>query len=276
MEEKQQTETGVTIQSFQNSLNLVNTFSYSERSVFIYKKTEKLVVATSLIAGFIKDNPSLSDTLKRKTLELLSSVSKSILAKAAVSSEDRYQASLQALALIVEISSLCDVGHYSKHISEMNATLLKREFASLHKIISGEVAGMGAPTEHLTRDFFTEVESDFYKGHNKGHNMSFTKSPHQASHRDVHVSGHSIVGGATSDVSIAKVHGNSLSSDARSNRRTLILKTIKERGEVGVADVIHAVKGVGEKTIQRELLAMVSEGILKKQGERRWSRYSII
>ena len=31
----------------------------------------------------------------------------------------------------------------------------------------------------------------------------------------------------------------------------------------------------GEKTLQRELVSMVSSGVLKKTGEKRWSRYSI-
>ena len=33
---------------------------------------------------------------------------------------------------------------------------------------------------------------------------------------------------------------------------------------------------LGEKTLQRELLAMVADGVLKKEGEKRWSRYFIV
>lgn len=280
MEDKPKKEAGVTIQSFQNNLYLESAFSYSERSVFVYKKTEKLVVAANLVAGLIKDNSHLSDAFRVKTLELLSVVSKSLLVKAVTSSGDRYQASVRALSLIAEITSLCEVAHYAKHMSEMNATLLKREFASLYKMISEEIVEVSESGEYLTRDFFTEAEPAFHKGHDKGHNMSFTKTFHQAAGVGTHPQ-HSLggvtmastnrVGGGTN-----KAHGNTLSSAARTDRRTLIMKVIKEKGEVGVADVTGGIKGVGEKTIQRELLAMVSEGILKKQGERRWSRYSII
>ncbi len=31
----------------------------------------------------------------------------------------------------------------------------------------------------------------------------------------------------------------------------------------------------GEKTIQRELVSMMKEGSIKKEGERRWSQYSL-
>ena len=35
----------------------------------------------------------------------------------------------------------------------------------------------------------------------------------------------------------------------------------------------HSLAGIGEKTLQRELLAMVADGVLKKEGDKRWSRY---
>ena len=42
-----------------------------------------------------------------------------------------------------------------------------------------------------------------------------------------------------------------------------------------IKDVSPLISGCSEKTIQRELLAMVYAGILRKMGEKRWSRYSL-
>jgi hypothetical protein len=36
------------------------------------------------------------------------------------------------------------------------------------------------------------------------------------------------------------------------------------------------IKDCSEKTIQRELIVLVSEKVVKKEGERRWSVYSIV
>ena len=60
-----------------------------------------------------------------------------------------------------------------------------------------------------------------------------------------------------------------------SERRTIILAKIKDKPSVNVRDLADSIPHVSEKTIQRELLAMVSEGILLKKGERRWSTYSL-
>jgi DNA-binding HxlR family transcriptional regulator len=35
------------------------------------------------------------------------------------------------------------------------------------------------------------------------------------------------------------------------------------------------IRGVSEKTIQRELGALIESGLVMKQGERRWSVYSL-
>ena len=61
----------------------------------------------------------------------------------------------------------------------------------------------------------------------------------------------------------------------KENRRNIILNTIQKRGSVNIKDVSAVIKDCSEKTVQRELLNLVDEGVLKKEGERRWSVYSL-
>lgn len=58
------------------------------------------------------------------------------------------------------------------------------------------------------------------------------------------------------------------------SRRNLILSLIKQKGPLSIKDIAGAIPNVGAKTIQRELAALVQSGLLKKEGEKRWSRYS--
>lgn len=62
---------------------------------------------------------------------------------------------------------------------------------------------------------------------------------------------------------------------SRDDRRKIILALIKQKPSLTVKDIARSIPGVSEKTIQRELLAMVAEGILIKRGERRWSTYAL-
>ena len=58
-------------------------------------------------------------------------------------------------------------------------------------------------------------------------------------------------------------------------RRNDVLNIIKNNGTASIKDVKNILKDINEKTIQRELLSLVKEGVLKKEGEKRWSVYRI-
>jgi len=58
-----------------------------------------------------------------------------------------------------------------------------------------------------------------------------------------------------------------------SERRTEVLKIVSERGRVSIKDISKNIRNCSEKTIQRELNALVRQGSVRKEGERRWSVY---
>jgi DNA-binding transcriptional ArsR family regulator len=68
--------------------------------------------------------------------------------------------------------------------------------------------------------------------------------------------------------------GNQASGEL-SERQQSIIKELRNKGQLTVKDLAEKIRGCSEKTIQRELLSLVGSGVLKKEGERRWSRYSI-
>ncbi|MBX4181258.1 hypothetical protein KW807_00140 [Candidatus Parcubacteria bacterium] len=61
----------------------------------------------------------------------------------------------------------------------------------------------------------------------------------------------------------------------KNSRQSIIIGLLKRKKEIMIKDVSPLISGCSEKTIQRELLAMVQAGILLKTGEKRWSRYSL-
>lgn len=70
-------------------------------------------------------------------------------------------------------------------------------------------------------------------------------------------------------------HNNvrNVSDDKRqSSRRQEILKTLS-RAPVSIKDISMHVLGCSEKTIQRELNALVDDGSVERVGEKRWSKY---
>jgi hypothetical protein len=61
----------------------------------------------------------------------------------------------------------------------------------------------------------------------------------------------------------------------KNSRQSTIISLLKRKKEIMIKDVAPLISDCSEKTIQRELLAMVEAGILRKIGEKRWSRYTL-
>lgn len=59
------------------------------------------------------------------------------------------------------------------------------------------------------------------------------------------------------------------------DRRERIKTVLEAKGEATIKDISEIITDVSDKTIQRELNAMIEDNIVKRQGERRWSKYSL-
>lgn len=64
-------------------------------------------------------------------------------------------------------------------------------------------------------------------------------------------------------------------TEGMQSRRTRILTIIEAKGEVSIKDITDIITDVSEKTIQRELNAMIEDNQIKRIGERRWSKYTL-
>lgn len=62
----------------------------------------------------------------------------------------------------------------------------------------------------------------------------------------------------------------------QSGRRDAIVSILRARGTVSIKDISDSITDCSEKTIQRELMSLIEEGLVVREGERRWSKYSLI
>jgi len=217
-------------------LNTVNTS-------YFYKKTEKLVSAIYLLSNFISDKEPLKWKLREAGLELLSQ-----------GLSDRLE---QGNSLLKTILSLLQVSYISRMISEMNYNILKYEFEALIQMVE---------TQDKKNDIkqgiiFPEHFFDIFEGNSKGQipmSDRFTRPIDKLSDRN---NGLNIKD---------KVNKPILESP---NRQDLIIGLLKKNNNLGIKDFVSSIKDCSEKTIQRELVSLVSKGQIKKVGEKRWSRY---
>lgn len=67
--------------------------------------------------------------------------------------------------------------------------------------------------------------------------------------------------------------GQGEAAPAGNDRRVRITTILGAKGEATIKDISEIITDVSEKTIQRELNAMIDENLVQRQGERRWSKY---
>lgn len=59
----------------------------------------------------------------------------------------------------------------------------------------------------------------------------------------------------------------------QNDRMSLILELVRKKKSVSIKDIAREIKGCSEKTIQRELNVLIEQGLVRREGERRWSVY---
>ena len=64
--------------------------------------------------------------------------------------------------------------------------------------------------------------------------------------------------------------------DVLNERQKIIIDRLAKSGQGKISDFYTSLKGVSSKTVQRDLQNLVDKEILKKEGEKRWTIYSVV
>lgn len=252
----------------QKELEVMNYLSKGDKFVFyVFKKTSKISYAIYVITDLIKDTEPLKWTLRKSATEMVT-LRNFFDEKSVFNNLEK---------TLLELESFLDLASFAKVVSEMNSTLLQGE---IRRLISDmrERAREGFYSPQLVPSFFdipkpeiftmapvapTQSPTEIYKGH-KGqvfNNDFYKKSVAVETKKDL----------------IAKIESKNQVSENKGQRREQIISIIKAKNgaQVSIKDIVEMIKDCSEKTIQRELIAMVEDKTLKKTGERRWSTYAL-
>lgn len=220
-----------------------NIFEKDIRRVFIYKKAERLAKAVHLIGPAFIESASLRNRMDEIAIALVD-------AAIAPPSAARARLSRELLAL----SSMLSIARTGGLLSNMNAEIIAHEA----HILLQEVAAYEEP--RLLIDDVSTLSSIAKKvqTQNEVKELKPTRTPARRSHANV-----------------GKEHIKDTTDGSIKDRRESILSVIQNKGVASIKDISTLIRGVSEKTIQRELIALIGEGRVLKRGERRWSTYSL-
>ncbi len=215
-----------------------NVFEKDIQRVYIYKKTERLAKAIHLVSPAFADAVSLKNRLDAVAVGLIDAGTlSSALARTALARE------------LLALSSILGVARASGMLSIMNVELISREA----QLLLQEVAAYEEP-----RIFLEDAPT----------------LAQMMKHAPLSAPAHPPARARSASARIP--HKGQIKDSGTSNRQETILSVIKDKKNAGIKDISTRLPQLSEKTIQRELQALVGQGIVRKSGERRWSTYSIV
>ena len=236
-----------------------------------YSKTDKLITALYMVTDIMDKEEPLRNKLRTLGIEIVS---------------DMHLASSSILTKIYEVVSFLDIASAINLITEMNLNILKKEFLELDRSIKEYLQSRQKSVS--LEDLFLEESVDFkfnprastsLKGHSIGHQSFKNKEARTR----IGVQKGSTLMQALSDRTHTLSDNNHFNfDDLKKQRREDILAifnnendgfTIKDIKNIIKDKTIPSLIYSGEKTLQRELISIVKDGVLNKKGEKRWSKY---
>lgn len=234
-------------------------FSAEDYLLYVFKKTEKITAALYLVSGLLKDNEPLKWELRDKGMDLISS---SFTASSAVPGDK--SAVIQSLfTAALETISILNVAKISNLISDMNHKVLVREIDGILGILRDRLAQNAEKAGYVLSDSFFKTPDLLNSGLRTAFVQTDKGQSNIAAGKRFQVTDH-IDHQSHSDIAANK-----------SKRQESIISALKEKSGLTIRDFAKIIKGVSAKTIQRELLELTAKGVVRKEGERRWSRYSL-
>lgn len=215
---------------------------YKKQINWLTYKSERLVSALYMVTDLINTNDPLKWRMRKSGVVLLTETGKLL----ELSPAERKKVVNSAREAIAEIISLLEVAVNSGLISRMNHSLLKKEFVNTPLLL-----------ERIGKEN-TPKSIGQTQGHSIGHSIGQTKTIKDK--------------GFLPSIGQNLVIQNKVKKETRQSQITKVFASGKV---LSLRDLSDMFRDFGSKMIQRDIIDLVRNGILKKTGNKRWSRYSL-
>lgn len=241
---------------------------------FLSQKSQRLSTAIYMLTNLFEYFDPLRPRLRELALNLVSDTM-SLISLTVKERDERIKGIYFSSSKIL---SFCEIAYASGMISEMNYMILKKEFQIFMDTLQSK------RVRKDEENTFT-IPSNFFETREIMDNKNAGVLERGGFERDI--ANNLVVSNTNGHKGQYKRHlpikdnnvlyKSALKTGSSGDRKEMILKTFKEskKTALSIKDIEEFVKDCSEKTIQRQLIDMVKSGVLEKQGERRWSTYSL-
>lgn len=252
--------------SFEYQKN-ISIFEGDDYFLYIYKKAEKIAAAVYMISDFFSDDEPLKTKIRSAAVSLI----ELSLSLNTTLSPDRKDLLNDIVREALSVVSYSEIAAGAGIESVMNHRIIKVELENFIKTIEERELPQKLGRHFVLSDDFIKDELPAPKSISR-----IQQNVHQAQSQTPKAKPTIYMSNRGSSPSGAAAVEKIEKGNRKTERQEAIISVIRAKGELSIKDLTGVIKGCSEKTIQRELLVLVEQGILNKVGERRWSRYSLV
>lgn len=255
------------------SMSVPNAVATSMHNLALFQdKSLKMAAALHLVTELFSETEPIRGTLREQAVSL-------VLVAADRRMVESTESIDHAQYVIDTTLSLINVLNNSRLLSDMNATILITELRMLATLLGSIAIPSAKLSELVLHDLFASSVVAPQVGDttetvqpSKTIISDFSHVPVNQSRTStapaVRTSPKATTPSQTHTPAVKKT--NPITD--KTSRRDQILACITNQGS-SIKDIAQAVRGCSEKTIQRELNAMIEQGQIVREGEKRWSIY---
>lgn len=238
------------------------------------RKIFELTLAVYRVTDFFPEKETLRRQLREKANEIFGAC-----AEYASTSDLSREAAL-ILAKIHSMSGFLKIAGALHFVKPINIAVLDREYNFLADIFNREFRGKDTVTHEPTKPQYIKpaesagsINSQSIYGvkHSNGPSAPLSDNSSKGLLSFNSDTEHIQKSFATAKSQIVSAQG----SYALNDRQKTILKHMENSGQAKISDLFSFFQEVSSKTIQRDLQDLVTRSILRKEGEKRWTVYSL-
>lgn len=247
----------------------------------IQGKIFELTLALYRVTDFFPQGEVLRKNVREKANEIFGSITEYGYSPA----PEREAASI--IAKIGSIKGFLTIVRSMRLVNPVNILVLEREYSALGNFFTKELEGEKQPE---TKDAVTPVHASERSGRDSGSRPITAEA--LPTWNEFSLAGESDKGhfndkGQTlhskrteSQPSTPKINRTAQGglrpiSEILNERQKKIVEHLKDRDQAKISDFYSFFNDISSKTIQRDLQDLVSRNMLKKEGEKRWTVYSL-
>lgn len=234
------------------------------------QKLGKVAAAIHLVADIIEGDKSLVTSLHEQSLA-------AVRAAYGVVGKQNLKSDVLAITVIKidELTALVDIGSIARSISRMNADIITGELVKIREVLLDVISTLKKTEQSFVLSQYavnhpviqTEVIGDALF---ESTLREYQSKRHQ---NDIKTT---LITQNDNQTDIEKIKTTSVSDIPRFGRQKDILNLIKSSTTTTLALLRMKIPDCSEKTLQRELVTLIEMGLIRKEGNKRWTSYRAV